>query len=437
MHPLIAICIVLFAIGLAFGLMRLLTHRTPLSPELTRKGLHIALGLGCLSFPWLFDAFWPVLVLCGFTLVAFAWIRCQKGSWRSLLHGVTRTSWGELCFPIAVTILFGLMQDPIVDYVVPLLVLTLADAIGALVGVRYGQSKFTTDEGHKSLEGSAAFFIVAFLSTHLCLLLGTDIDRLDSVLIAVIIGILVMLIEAIAWRGLDNLFIPLATYLLVHTYMEMELGQLLGRLGLLLGILLFFGLLSRRTYAKDSVLIASTLVLYLIWAVGGWLWALSPIIVAIVYCLLCPPRQQPLTTRHGLADLAALAGAGLIWLFLSVASGSDRFELAFIASWGAQIAMLFTAFLCAKLPSRSTVTVITASTLIALSALSLVLYLHFHQDHWIAATATVILASGLASAALWFLEWKQHGTTQQPGRPARQFLYGSTASTLGLIQFLF
>ena len=34
-------------------------------PELTRKAVHVGMGLIALSLPWLFDRTWPVMALCG------------------------------------------------------------------------------------------------------------------------------------------------------------------------------------------------------------------------------------------------------------------------------------------------------------------------------------------------------------------------------------
>ncbi|TVR52780.1 MAG: hypothetical protein EA425_04355 [Puniceicoccaceae bacterium] len=406
------------------------------SPELSRKTVHVLLGLGCLAFPWLFASALPVLILCALSLAGLAWMRTRRDSWRDLLHGVGRVSWGEFCYPLAVTLLFLLHRDPIPDFVIPILVLALADAVGALIGLRYGQSHYSTDEGSKSLEGSVAFFFVAFLSTHLCLLLGTETGRAESLLIAVIIGLLVMQIEAIAWRGLDNLFIPLASFLLLRAYLPMETAALAGRIALLVGIFGFFLLLRRRTYARDATLIASALVLYLLWAVGGWLWALPAVLTALVYSALCPREGADAIHRHGLPDLASICGVALFWLFLRGGTDTAGYNLPYLASWAAQIAMLVTAHQTRRRPGASIMWIGLLAGLAGLVVLLLPTLLLFRGSALAAAFPVLFAAGGLAGIVFWRLEWTRRGGTNTPGRPARQLAYALALSLLGLIPFV-
>jgi len=425
----------LLGVVLAIGVLLLSCRALPVAAELRRKSVHISLGLGCLSFPWIFDSFWPVLVLCLASLGAFFFLRQAKGRWKELLHGVERPSLGEFYFPISVTLLFALMRNPVTDYVIPLLVLTLADAMGALIGLRYGRARYSTSDGFKSLEGSLAFFLTAFLSTHVCLLLGSPVGRAESLLIATVIGALVMLVEAVAWRGIDNLLVPLASYALVHSYLEMSVADLVYRLALLGGILAFFGVLSRRTYAKDCVLIASALALYLIWAVAGWTWAMAPLLMAAVYSLLCPTRDRDWQTRHGLDDLAAVALPGLVWLLVFVRSEESRLLLPFVAAWSAQAAIITAAFLSGNRPNLPSALVLGLGGLAALLVGTPTLSL-------LPATTPLIwipllfLVGAFAAGLLWFFEWRRFGTTLAPGRPLRQFGYGLGVSLLGLGVFM-
>jgi phytol kinase len=428
MHPLLGILLILGLLGLMVGLVRFLT----LPPELSRKSVHIALGLACLSFPWLFSDFWPVGLLCAASIGSLLWLRQQKGGLNSVLHSVSRESWGELCFPIAVAVLFLLMEDPVRDYLIPVLLLTLADAVGALIGVRYGQSKYSTDEGFKSLEGSLAFFLTAFLCTHICLLLGTDTGRAESLLIAAIIGLLVMLIEGISRKGMDNLWIPLVSYLLVNSYIEMGWLTLSGRLLMLIGIIVFFLLLRRRSYANDSVLLASALVLYLIFAVADWVWAMTPVCLALFYSLVCPTTDKDWQARHGQDDLLAVCGAGLIWLLLSISGADIDVALPFIASWSAQIAILFAAFMTWKRPHSSTAFILCMGagigTLFSLPSLVFI----YQGTPLVIALGLIFAGCAFAATCLWKFEWQRTGGTLSRGRPLRQFAYGLVASVPAL-----
>jgi len=224
-NPWLAICLVggIFAV-LMVGL-RAYRHACSKDPELIRKLLHIGMGLVTLTFPWLFRASWPVLLLTVvFTLFLMA-LRLSRPLQRLLggvIDGVSRDSMGELYFPLAVGLVFLLSAGDPITFCIPMLILALADASAALIGQRYGTLRYATGDGEKSVEGSTAFLIVAFLSTQIPLLLFTSTGRAESLVIALTLALLVMLLEAIAWRGLDNLFIPLGAFFLLKSLLKLN-----------------------------------------------------------------------------------------------------------------------------------------------------------------------------------------------------------------------
>lgn len=437
MNDLIGILIVCLLLAVLMGALALFKRIWQLSGELTRKLAHITMGLASLSFPWLFSSPLPVILLCVLSLILMLWMRNQRNPIRAVLHAVERQSYGELCFPVSVTLLFTIQADPVTDYLIPILVLTLADAVGALIGVRYGTSKYSTDEGHKSVEGSFAFFITAFLSTHILLLLGTDTLRLESLLIALVIGIIIMLVEAISWRGLDNLFIPLGMYLLLNVYTQMDAASLILRTGGLLLALVFFYFIRKRSYARDGTLLAGALALYLVWAVAGWLWALTPLLMTIGYSIMCPPSEKSWQTRHSLNDLGAVAGPGLLWLFLATSTQTNTLVLPFTISWAAQTGMIFAAMMTYKQPRLHEWSVALSGGICGLlCALPALLLSHFMPALTLALLFGFISAT-LSSWLLWRYEWLKRGGTLTPNRAWRQFAYSMGASSLCLIPLIF
>ena len=147
MNPWLGMLAVLAALAFAFGIVRLLEVRVSPHPEILRKLMHVFMGLVTASFPWLFDAAWPVLVLAVGSIVVLLVVRSGAAltqSVRGVLHGVERTSWGELLFPLSVALVFVLADGDPLLYSVPILILALADAVAALIGIRYGQIRFST-----------------------------------------------------------------------------------------------------------------------------------------------------------------------------------------------------------------------------------------------------------------------------------------------------
>src|SRR5689334_9740521 len=136
-----------------------------LQPEVLRKGLHISMGLTTLAFPWLFDTPWPVVLVAGSSAVAFLAFRKRFPIFRRLavaMRRIRRVSVGEYCFVIATCVVFVLANDDPLLYCIPMLLLTLADSAAALIGTTWGRHRYFTMGQYKTVEGSAAFFVIAF-----------------------------------------------------------------------------------------------------------------------------------------------------------------------------------------------------------------------------------------------------------------------------------
>lgn len=318
----------LFA-ALFFGMLVLaarLKKRFGWSGETSRKWIHATLGLATLGFPWLFSSPPAVWALAAASIGILIWARWRAvaAGDRGALHDVDRRSLGDLCYPLAIALTFQLAAGNLWLYLIPVLVLALADAAGAVVGVRYGTIAFRSADGRKSLEGSLSIGFIAFLSVHVPLLLSGTTGRLESVLIAAIIAILIVAVESIAIRGLDNIYIPLVVWLLLVELMRLDPIPLAWRLGLLLGLIaLGFGLRSR-SQLSGSASLGALLVLYLVAVSGGLLWLLPPVYVALIYGAVTL-RTPETAGSHELPGILAVAGSGLAWMILGGLLERDTF----------------------------------------------------------------------------------------------------------------
>lgn len=365
----LALAVALLAV---LGALYLVAQRRPMSGELSRKVTHVALGLATLSFPWLFHDPWPPIVLASaaitvmFAMRKIPWLRDRFGT---LVSGVGRESRGDLYFPIAAVSLFLLARGNAVLFVIPVLTLTLADAVAAAIGLRYGRLHFATTDGTKSLEGSIAFFMIAFLATHIPLLLFTSIARVDSLLIGTTFGVLVMLLEAVAWRGLDNLFIPLGGYLVLSSSLRLDTASLTENL-IVSVVLLALVLGARRTHTlNDSALLAGVLIGYVSWTVGGWRWLMPPLIVFLSYAALFPRPEQIAARPHDLVAIFAVTSAGLLWLALRLILPDNVTYYAYTLSFAANLCFIGVTWFAVARPSVGGWIAIPAASLIAWGAL--------------------------------------------------------------------
>lgn len=281
---------VIFALVSLLVGVRLLGKRYHWHPEWQRKTLHVALGLTALTFPWLFDTSWPVLMICtvgGLILLALRGVPYLRRHLGGSLHDVNRTSAGELLFALAIALLFALTQHSPVLYVLPLAILTVADTAAALVGTWWGQHHFAVPGGHKSWEGVATFGVVSLVLTVPLLRWLTTLPWSTLLLVALTVTLLTTLVEAIAWHGLDNLLIPVGGYLALTLL-------LLGENGFLLYQLTIFGGLAISAQALPAWLAPHTrltglLTVYCLWIGGPLLWLVGLLALLLGHLVV---RQQ-------------------------------------------------------------------------------------------------------------------------------------------------
>lgn len=205
------VCLVLAVLALGAAALRRYQVRHRPSPEHVRKLFHVLAGAVALGLPWLFATVWPVTLLCLFVALALLVVRCSptlRDGVGSTIHAIERRSFGDVCFPLGVGAAFILTSGDRVQFAVPVLALTLADPAAAIVGVRYGRHSFRVAGDDKTVEGSAAFFVVAVACTVVTsVVLGSGLVSLGAL---VVFALSLTVVEAAAPRGLDNALIPVA-----------------------------------------------------------------------------------------------------------------------------------------------------------------------------------------------------------------------------------
>lgn len=260
---------VILLAAVLFGVSRL-AKLIKVDAEVQRKLIHISLGLYCLTFPYVFAHAWEALATCALAVGVFMLARGRmRKSLGGGLHAVERTSYGELLFAVSVGLLFWLKDGHFISttmhhkpppgqilYILPILILTLCDALSALVGSRYGRRVFHIEEGKKSIEGVVVFAVTAWLFSLIAFLLLTDIGRGEAVLLAFITAVFGALLEAASWRGLDNLFIPLGLYFLLSNLIYAGAGGLAALASVFLLLLIALLYVARNRSGEDRHFLA-------------------------------------------------------------------------------------------------------------------------------------------------------------------------------------
>ncbi len=344
----LAVAAVLAGLFLGLPLIRGFVRRSGASAEVARKMIHVAMGLSCAAFPWVFERAFPVWVLAGIATIPLGLIRMfptLRNGVGSALHGIERPSYGEVLFAPAVAAVFALADGDLYLYLIPILILTIADAAGALVGTRWGKRRYGSGEGFKTVEGSVIFWFTAFLCGFLPLAIGGRVDVMHALWIGVILGILAMMAEGISDRGFDNLVIPVGCFFLLEKLLPLEMPGLVGRFAVLALLLVLVLVGSRWSTLSGGALLGGVLLGYGCAVMADWRFALP--LVAVFVCHVVTTRKHGLTGKfdHRLDAVLAHTIACLPWVIAAEFElVSMSMALAGVAfAMGAQLAILDTA----------------------------------------------------------------------------------------------
>jgi phytol kinase len=205
MNLLISVIVVLTLICISELLWRIRDINT----EYTRKFVHISAGT--------FVAFWSLylsryqILLLSIAFVLVVVISRYTNLFKAI-HSVQRPTWGELLFAAAVGLL-AFVADSHWIYSVALLIMSIADGMAAIIGMKFGKSNRYNIFGYaKSVAGTLTFFLVSMVILIVYAIFTPGIFSVWFIGIALAATAL----ENISIRGLDNLFVPLLVAVMLN-----------------------------------------------------------------------------------------------------------------------------------------------------------------------------------------------------------------------------
>jgi len=218
-----------------FVIAEIMYHKMKVPIEITRKFVHMGTGFVCLSFPFFLTTHWSVL----FLTLCFVVILLLSMKYRLLksINDVRRTTRGAFLFPIIIYFMFWIyaiygqhnfkavgLENGVysrfslggtIYYFLPILVLTISDPLAALFGKKWSYGKYSIMGNNKTVVGSLAFFISAFVLA-LLFVIPNCVGWQWGLIICVTIAILSTIVEALSRKGFDNFLIPISvTFCLV------------------------------------------------------------------------------------------------------------------------------------------------------------------------------------------------------------------------------
>ena len=194
---------------LLLTIVRVIERKARLPTELARKFAHVGAGTIALSAPILFETHCPALMVT--IILTGALVVSRRRGWLTSLHGQPEREIGDVLFVWAAYLMFLLADGRLLLFLTPVLVLTLADSTAALVGERYGRTRWPRTGRGRTVEGSAVFCCVAFACALSMLAVFTEVSFVHGMVLSLLLGLVASAVEAAAPRGWDNVTVPFAT----------------------------------------------------------------------------------------------------------------------------------------------------------------------------------------------------------------------------------
>lgn len=199
----------------AMGLLSRIEARPGIGEEAKRKLLHVGAGLMSLSLPAFFDSTLTVLLALAIVITWMFGVRKSARLGRmfgGVLHDLERKSCGEFCFAVALAWLLIVARDNPLHYILPVLILSLADAAAAMVGKYAPRLPLGGPARGKTMSGCATFFGVSFLTGCIVLVQFAGMPTAPAAAVALLLALNTTVAEAVSHRGLDNVTVPLVAW---------------------------------------------------------------------------------------------------------------------------------------------------------------------------------------------------------------------------------
>ncbi|HKL31298.1 MAG TPA: phosphatidate cytidylyltransferase [Tangfeifania sp.] len=212
---------VLFLFGITFLLIfnELVYRRLGLKGEITRKFAHFTGTLSTITFPYLFESHWYVLILAVvFFIILFI---SRNRTYLKSIHDIDRESLGSYLLPVSIylTFLVADLMDNQFLFILPILVLAICDPIAGIMGINLQQYnhkiRIFNWKLNKTWLGSLSFFISCLIISIIALYFNQQNFTLKTFWLALVVALVSTLTEMFSWRGTDNLVIPMSVLIVL------------------------------------------------------------------------------------------------------------------------------------------------------------------------------------------------------------------------------
>ena len=345
----ITIIIYFFILLVLVVLSDILNKRYKLSGKITRRIVHIGVGLVVCTTPFTLNS-WiqPALLASLFILANLVAIR--KGLMQGI-HSTRRVSYGTIFFPVSyLTLILLFWKSNPEILIVSMLLLAISDPLAAIVGEKYGENYHAYLYDKKSYHGLMSVFISSFFLSILTLSglrlmnLFVEISYSGILLASLAVSIIAVPAEAVSFKGTDNLSLPLLSAVMLSIMLN---ATPLGRIYNLLWVI-FAGLVSVIAYKGKSLSrsgVAGAIVIgSFVFTIGGIAWLVPLGVFFVLSSLLSrlgrdhKKALNKIAKKGGQRDIGqvyANGGAGLVLVLIYHFYPSPVLYLMYLGSFAA------------------------------------------------------------------------------------------------------
>ena len=332
--------LIFFSIIMVFiGLSEVGRKVLNISPELSRKFVHVMVGILVSLAPFFLTSQVPVIAL-GILFTIFNYIALRNDRFKGM-HTTERVSFGTVYFPIAFTLLVLMFWDRnIVLFVVAMLILAFSDTAATVVGERVNsKNKFILWYDKKSWPGSIAFFVMTLIVVLSAYPLYTHLSGQPALPWVHLIGMSLFTAfvstvgEAVSKRGSDNLTLTLSAALGMDLYLySLEAGTLLTLSGwFAVSILLGYGAYRLKSLSVSGGYGAFLLGVFM-FGMGGWYTTMPLMAFFILSSVLSKladrkSKKDIISSKGSQRDIVQVYANGGIPLIFTIAWYLSEFKL--------------------------------------------------------------------------------------------------------------
>lgn len=204
-----AFVLTIIAVFLILLVAEYLARRTNMHAELTRKFVHMAVGIFVAFWPFFLS--WREIEILSSAFFVVILISIKLTIFRAI-HTTPKRAVGEISFAMVIGFL-ALLSSSKWIFMVAMLNLAIGDALAAIVGLLWGEkNQYKVFGKTKSIAGTSAFFVISLALMVVYVTASHDSANFTTLFMVPVIATIT---ENVAVNGTDNLIMPVLIALLL------------------------------------------------------------------------------------------------------------------------------------------------------------------------------------------------------------------------------